>query len=118
MVGQDYQEFYNDNFQAYKEGFYDNYHTDLNSASGQVNAQATGASSREKLVSVFGRLSYDYKQRYLVSAVFRYDGFVASGPRPPLGLLPLGLAGMAHRPGELHEERGVHRPAQTAFLVG
>lgn len=47
MVGQDYQEFYNDNFQAYKEGFYDNYHTDLNSASGQVNAQATGASSRE-----------------------------------------------------------------------
>lgn len=74
MVGQDYQEFYNDNFQAYKEGFYDNYHTDLNSASGQVNAQATGASSREKLVSVFGRLSYDYKQRYLVSAVFRYDG--------------------------------------------
>ena len=33
MVGQDYQEFYNDNFQAYKEGFYDNYHTDLNSAS-------------------------------------------------------------------------------------
>ena len=33
MVGQDYQEFYKDNFQAYKEGFYDNYHTDLNSAS-------------------------------------------------------------------------------------
>ena len=46
----------------------------INSVDWQKFAQATGASSREKLVSVFGRLSYDYKQRYLVSAVFRYDG--------------------------------------------
>lgn len=42
---------------------------------GSANGQATAGTSYEWAIqSVFGRLNYDYKERYLLEANFRYDG--------------------------------------------
>lgn len=40
----------------------------------QANRQVFGPGSTTATVSVFGRLMYDYKSRYLLSATFRVDG--------------------------------------------
>lgn len=58
---------------AYKEGFYNN----------ELDAMATGDASVDlaegndeqlRLGSVFGRLNYDFSEKYLLEANFRYDG--------------------------------------------
>ncbi|MBL1411194.1 TonB-dependent receptor [Sphingobacterium faecale] len=74
MLGQDYQVNKAIGFQAYNWGFYDNSLRELNALSDQTNAQATGSSSLDKLASVYSRLAYDYKQKYIVEGSVRYDG--------------------------------------------
>ena len=123
MVGQDYQEFYNDNFQAYKEGrFYDNYHhRSQTPLLGQATLRPPAPPSRESWSRFSTSLLRLQKQRYLVSVASSLRRFRRVWPpRPPLGLLlPLGLAGgWRIGPENFMKERGVHRPAQTAFLVG
>lgn len=58
---------------AYKEGYYNN---DLDAiGTGDVTVDfAEGNDEALSLGSVFGRLNYDYDQRYLLEANFRYDG--------------------------------------------
>lgn len=57
---------------AYKEGFYNN---DLDAmGTGDVDVdRAEGNDEALRLGSVFGRLAYDFDQRYLLEANFRYD---------------------------------------------
>lgn len=58
---------------AYKEGYYNN---ELDAiGTGDVTVDfAEGNDEALSLGSVFGRLNYDYDQRYLLEANFRYDG--------------------------------------------
>ncbi|NGM61170.1 TonB-dependent receptor [Sphingobacterium sp. SGG-5] len=74
MLGQDYQVNDARNFQAYNWGFYDNSLYELNALSDQTNAQATGYSAMSKLASVYSRLAYDYRGKYMVEGTLRYDG--------------------------------------------
>ncbi|UOE47245.1 TonB-dependent receptor [Mucilaginibacter sp. SMC90] len=65
-----YYKYYN--FNATKQGLIDPTITTLNSATTPI--AATGDAYDYALRSFFGRLNYDFKQRYLIEAVFRYDG--------------------------------------------
>ncbi|MDO6759679.1 TonB-dependent receptor [Tamlana sp. 2_MG-2023] len=48
---------------------------DISLANGLSDAKSTGSSNYDsRLASFFGRLQYDYKSKYLLSAMFRRDG--------------------------------------------
>ena len=39
-----------------------------------INFKASNKDEKQALMSLFGRVSYDFAQKYIVSATFRYDG--------------------------------------------
>ena len=46
-----------------------------------------------RLLSYFGRLQYNYKEKYILSAVVRRDGSTAFGPENKFGVFPSGSLG-------------------------
>ncbi|MFA4868938.1 MAG: TonB-dependent receptor [Pedobacter sp.] len=66
-------ESFNDgNFSAYNQGYLGNDLTELDA--GSTSPQVAGTSGSSKLVSYFGRLNYNFSEKYLLEANFRYDG--------------------------------------------
>ena len=63
---------YNDIY-AYRNQFPNNEITQID-AGATVQAQNAGSASATRLASYFGRLNYNFKERYLFEANFRYDG--------------------------------------------
>jgi TonB-linked SusC/RagA family outer membrane protein len=63
----------------------------LNAASGVITT--TGSASDFAMRSVFGRLSYDYKGKYLFESNLRYDGSSRFAPDSRWGLFPSFSAG-------------------------
>ncbi|SDL60346.1 SusC/RagA family TonB-linked outer membrane protein [Kriegella aquimaris] len=55
---------------------------------GAVQDQTTSASSEESLTSLFGRLTYDYDNKYLLTAAVRRDGSSKFGPNNKFGVFP------------------------------
>lgn len=53
-----------------------------------------------RTVGFFGRINYDYMNRYLLEVNLRYDGHIAFPPRKPLGVVALGIGRMEYRPGK------------------
>jgi len=72
MAGESYNNFGSNAFNGHAEGYFDNTLTDL--AAGSTNMTASGTSTKDVLVSYFGRLSYSYKDKYLLEGILRYDG--------------------------------------------
>ncbi|WP_207514614.1 TonB-dependent receptor [Longitalea luteola] len=72
MAGQSYNRFDSTNFNGHAEGYFDNALTDLNA--GSTNITTGGQVVRDALISYFGRLSYNYKEKYLLEGIVRYDG--------------------------------------------
>ena len=69
---------------------------DINDTVDQINGlQDSGLSGRfdERLLSYFTRLQYDYKGKYLFSAVLRRDGSTKFGPENRFGFFPSGSVG-------------------------
>ncbi|WP_161554543.1 SusC/RagA family TonB-linked outer membrane protein [Sinomicrobium soli] len=62
--------------------------TDINSANDFVNANSDV--SETALNSVFGRVNYNYKDKYLATFTARYDGSVKFGPDNQWGFFPSG----------------------------
>lgn len=60
------------NFLAANQGYLGNDLTELNA--GSTNPQVGGASTASRLMSYFGRGTYNFRERYLLEASFRYDG--------------------------------------------
>jgi len=61
---------------------------------GEINAEGTwSGSSDEGLLSGFGRLQYNFKERYLLSAVMRADASSQFGPERRVGYFPSLSAG-------------------------
>jgi TonB-linked SusC/RagA family outer membrane protein len=58
---------------AYKEGYYNNEISGIGTGDVTVDF-AEGNDEALRLGSAFGRLNYDFDQRYLFEAAFRYDG--------------------------------------------
>ncbi|MFC5412603.1 TonB-dependent receptor [Larkinella bovis] len=72
MLGTSYNDFYYNTFSARTEGFLDKTLTDL--SVGAVNQRTSGNTTVDRLASYFGRVNYSYDEKYLLEAIFRYDG--------------------------------------------
>jgi TonB-dependent starch-binding outer membrane protein SusC len=72
LAGSSFEQFNSSNFNATERGALDNVLTDLNVFS--ENPQVGGSSSGSALIGYFGRLNYNYDERYLLEVNFRYDG--------------------------------------------
>lgn len=59
-------------FSAANQGYLDNQLTEINA--GSSAPVVTGKSSRASLMSYFGRVNYNFSEKYLAEANFRYDG--------------------------------------------
>lgn len=91
MVGQSYNRFDSSNFNGHAEGYFDNTLTDLNA--GSTNLGTGGKVVKDVLISYFGRLSYNYKEKYLLEGIIRYDGSARFAPENRWGVYPSISAG-------------------------
>jgi len=72
LLGNSYESFSWEYFSSQKEGAMDNILTDMNVF---LRNPVTGGNSTESgILSYFGRLNYNYNDKYLLEASFRYDG--------------------------------------------
>lgn len=91
LLGGSYENFYDSNFNAQREGFLGNTLTELDA--GSNNPVVGGTSKKSVLMSMFGRVNYDLKDRYLFEANFRYDGSSRFAKGHRWGLFPSFSAG-------------------------
>jgi TonB-linked SusC/RagA family outer membrane protein len=78
------------------EGFRDQYileNYDMLDAGSPANQTATGSATEWALRSFFGRVNYDYKQKYLLEANLRYDGSSRFAQGNKYGMFPSVSAG-------------------------
>jgi TonB-linked SusC/RagA family outer membrane protein len=73
MVGYQQEDYRQDWHEGYREVYAFPDYPVLN-AGGEENQKATGSATEYALQSVFGRLNYDYMEKYLFEANLRYDG--------------------------------------------
>jgi TonB-linked SusC/RagA family outer membrane protein len=86
------EDFRNDNTSAYREGFLLPDYQVLNAGAADIQRN-TGGASEWALQSAFGRINYDYKQKYLLEANARYDGSSRFAKGRKYGFFPSVSAG-------------------------
>lgn len=91
LLGGSYESFHDSNFNAQREGFLGNTLTELDA--GSNNPGVEGTSKKSVLMSAFGRVNYELKDRYLFEANFRYDGSSRFAKGNRWGLFPSFSAG-------------------------
>src|SRR5690606_8988132 len=91
MVGTSYISEERGTFDARIEGYFDNALTDI--SAGSINPRNYGVETRDKLGSYFGRLNYNYDEKYLVETTFRYDGSARFAPANRSAFFPSSSAG-------------------------
>ena len=102
MGGYSYQQFMNYGFAAENKQFTSDALTWDNLGDG-VYMQEEGRNgmssyrNSSKLISFFGRLTYNYMQRYMLTASLRYEGSSKFGKNNKWGVFPCGICGMAHK---------------------
>ncbi|QXD16586.1 TonB-dependent receptor [Rhodocaloribacter litoris] len=87
--GYSFQEFLQEGFQAMAQGFVTDLFEFNNLAAG--NSETFSISSfkqKNRLISFFGRLNYDYRGRYILSASLRRDGSSRFGADEKWGFFP------------------------------
>ncbi|MGB8490132.1 MAG: SusC/RagA family TonB-linked outer membrane protein, partial [Bacteroidales bacterium] len=72
---------------AYRRGFVSTA-LDQMFAGGDVGKENGGSTSLDARLNYFGRLNYDYRQKYLVEFVFRYDGSYIFPEKGRYGFFP------------------------------
>ncbi|MDB5192161.1 MAG: TonB-dependent receptor, partial [Segetibacter sp.] len=87
VVGHSEQYTLNENNQATRTGFPSNDFFVLNAGSNLLD-QVSGNATENSLRSFFSRLNYDYKNRYLLELVGRYDGSSRFSPKLKYGFFP------------------------------
>ena len=91
MVGYKIEKYDYRNLYAFRKSFPNSEVTDLNG--GDSSTQTNSGYSRElALLSYFGRLNYDYKGKYLLTATFRADGSSKFAPSHQWGYFPAAAA--------------------------
>lgn len=76
MVGMEYYDNYTKGFSASGYGATTDDFQDLQYTSSKENARSIDSwHGRQRIMSFFGRLNYDYQSKYLVSMVLRRDGY-------------------------------------------
>ncbi|NND04973.1 MAG: TonB-dependent receptor [Saprospiraceae bacterium] len=84
-AGTSAQEFEGSGFNA-TAAYTTNVFTEIVNGAAQLNT--TSSSSEESLASIFGRISYDYDNKYLLTAAVRRDGSSKFGPANKFGVFP------------------------------
>lgn len=87
MAGYSYEYYNNSNFDGYRENMPFN---DINvlGTGGSVNQQSNGGAFDYSFLSYFGRLNYNYDDRYLLQTTLRADGSSYFGPGNKWGYYP------------------------------
>jgi TonB-dependent starch-binding outer membrane protein SusC len=85
LVGQSALDFKNNYTNAYAEGFSQPYFKVISNG---ASRSATGGESENRLVSYFGRLIYNYLDKYLLTASIRRDGSTRFAPSTRWGNFP------------------------------
>ncbi|MBD1426381.1 SusC/RagA family TonB-linked outer membrane protein [Sphingobacterium arenae] len=86
MLGSQYDYYEDIATGAQMQGYADDILTDLNA--GTVLAEITGRTTQEAIISYFGRVNYNFKNRYLLEGIFRYDGSSRFAPGYRWGFFP------------------------------
>jgi len=86
LLGNSYEKYSSRFFDAMIEGFSGNDLYEINA--GSTNPKTNGSSSEQVLISGFGRINYDFMQKYLFEANFRYDGSSKFAKGNRWGLFP------------------------------
>ena len=73
MAGYSQEDYNNYSFSGYREGFQLPQY-DVLDAGSQSNKDSRGSAGEWALLSVFGRINYDYRDKYLLEFTGRYDG--------------------------------------------
>ena len=73
LLGASQEDYHNDYISAFRDTYILPDYPVINAGSA-VNQQTTGTSEEWALRSFFGRINYDYKQKYLLEVNGRYDG--------------------------------------------
>jgi TonB-linked SusC/RagA family outer membrane protein len=73
LVGASQEDYHNDVISAFRDTYILPNYPVINAGSA-VNQQTSGSSEEWALQSFFGRINYDYKQKYLLEVNGRYDG--------------------------------------------
>ena len=73
LGGYQYESYKNDGFNAFRDVFLFPEYTVL-SAGSKTNMQNAGWATEYTLISYFGRINYNYKERYLFESNVRFDG--------------------------------------------
>nr|WP_293841225.1 TonB-dependent receptor [uncultured Arsenicibacter sp.] len=92
LLGFQREDFRNDNNSAYREGFILPDYQVLNAGASDIQ-RSSGSASEWALQSLFGRINYDYKQKYLLEANARYDGSSRFAAGRQYGFFPSVSAG-------------------------
>ncbi|MEN7546306.1 TonB-dependent receptor [Rapidithrix thailandica] len=91
MLGASYDKFGNSSFGAQMTGYLDASLTALDA--GTERLDIFGNSTKDVLMSYFGRLNYMFDEKYLLEAAFRYDGSSRFAPGNRWGFFPSLSAG-------------------------
>ncbi len=86
LLGSSVETFSWEFFTSQKEGSLDNELTDMDVF--LINPQVAGYSNKSAILSYFGRLNYNFADKYLVEANFRYDGSSRFAKGQRWGLFP------------------------------
>ncbi|TDO22903.1 SusC/RagA family TonB-linked outer membrane protein [Pedobacter duraquae] len=92
LVGASREDYRNDGFSAFRDNFVLPDYPVLNTGS-SANQQTTGSAAEWALQSFFGRINYDYKQKYLLEINGRYDGSSRFAEGHKYGFFPSVSAG-------------------------
>lgn len=95
LIGNTAQEFNYENIGGGKSSlvFTDFDNAFLNTAVNEESATIGGGAAESALLSYFGRITYDFNDKYLFTATFRYDGSSRFGQNNRFGFFPSVSAG-------------------------
>ncbi len=90
MGGYSWEENKNTSMMARNRNFLinDMKYNNLNSGTGLTNGDVTSSSNNYKLISMFARAHYSYKERYMATATVRRDGSSKFGSNHQWGIFP------------------------------
>ena len=92
MVGTESQRGSSDFFSAYRQNFISSEIDQLFAGANNQYMTNTGSGSQNARMSYFGRVNYDYSQKYLLEFIWRYDGSYIFAPGKQFGFFP-GISG-------------------------
>ena len=83
-----------------------------------TTAKANSSRGSSAIESYFGRLNYNYNDRYLLTATLRADGSSFVCQRKSLGLVSLGSIGLESQQRSFPQRCGSHQLTKTPPRVG